>query len=682
MGGFTIAPRREISLSAATLVVLTGVLLLGLFQVSGAAASGCRPYELIGARGSGQKASGEGGMGPEVHDLYANLRGYLGTGALSGHGVAYPAVGVADGSDLVNGAGALLHIGFLGRYTDSVREGREDTEHEIKFRHSICPGTRYILAGYSQGAQAVGDALQGMGEGMRKLVVAAVLFGDPEFNAGSWSSRSDFDPSAYGILGVRGEWPESLHGDVFSYCHYHDIICNDAEALFGGIYVRNFDDLDNRKAAHVTPAYRSVSQQGRGDADEAAREVARLLGVSAPPAVYTGPLDIAFVIDSTGSMADEIEEVKSDVASLVSQIASVNSDFRVALVDYKDEPEEESEYQARIDTTFTTDFAAFDASLEALFAEGGGDTPESVYSGLMTALGMEWRAGSRKLVIQLGDAAAKDPEPVTGYTLHDVQEKALSVDPATIDPIQSGDDEETTSSFTAIAGAGGGTYLQIPEEDPAALIPSIVEDVRRNAVAPTAAIAVPSAAIAGRSVVFSGGASPNTSDPIAAYEWDFEGDGKFDATTADPTVTHTYPGPFSGSAVLRVRSASGLTGSASAPIVVRAAPSGAPGRPRGFHGSIRHRTLTLSWHAGGGPPPVWFSIYGRGRKPLERVAAASLLGHGKRSVYTVTIRGLRPGGSYRYWVGAGNEAGESRRAGPVSKRVPRRMRRHRARHGR
>lgn len=616
-------------------------------------------------------------MGPEVHDLFLDVRALVGSAAISGHGVSYPAVGVASGSDLVNGAGALLGIGFLGEYSDSVSDGRKDTEAQIRTLHSICPRTRFILAGYSQGAQAVGDALQKMDSGLRKLVATAAFFGDPYFNPGSWSARSSFDTNSYGLLGVRGEWPESLHNKVFSYCHFHDIICNVSEKHFGGVLVRNYSDRAARTVAHVTPAYRSVAQGGWGDADRAARDVVRALGVPLPPEVYTGALDIAFVIDSTGSMSDEIDEVKDGVTSLVNQIAAVNSNFQVALVDYKDEPDEDSDYQSRLDTTFTADIATFDRSLSNLEAEGGGDEAESVYSGLMTALNLDWRAGARKLVIQIGDAPAKDPEPVTGYTLHDVQAKALAVDPATIDPIQSGDDEDTATSFSAIASATGGTYLQIPEENPEALVPSIVNDVQRNAVAPAPAINVPSFAIAGRKLVFSAGASSTTGEPIVAYEWDFNGDGIFESTTTDPVATYTFPGPFSGSVVLRARSASGLIGLATAPILVGAPPARVPGRPTKLRGALHHHRLVLSWRSKPGARPLWFTIFGRHRKAVAHVSAADLLAKGARHAYKVTIPGLRSGRTYRYWVAAGNEAGESGKAGPITKRLPRKRHRRR-----
>ncbi len=628
------------------------------------AASDCPSYEVIGARGSGQtEKDREMRMGPEVHDFFVSLRALVGRDVVNGYGVHYPAVDVKS----LSGVGAALHIGFLGKYTGSVRDGQRDTEARMRWRHRNCRDTRFILTGYSQGAQVVGDVAQR--STMRSLVAAVALFGDPYFNADSWSARGGNDPSAYGAFGPRPEWDESLRGRVFSYCHWHDIICNVSYRHYvapGVVYIR--DPFAASISAHGTPAYRLVAHGGRGDAGQAAREVATAIGFVPSPIPYAGPLDVAFVIDSTGSMSDEIEEVKEDVTALVEQIAAIDPDYRLALVDYKDVPEEESDYQARLDSDFTTDTSAFDREAEGLIAEGGGDEPESVYSGLMTALNLNWRAGAKKIVIQIGDAPAKDPEPITGYTLRSVQAKALSVDPATIDTIQSGEESEAQESFSQIAAATGGQYLQLSESEPAGLVSAITDEIRRNTAAPYAVLSIPSAAVAGRPVTLSAGASYGMGEPIAGYDWDFNGDGVFDASTTDPVATYTYPAPVSGTATVRVRSTSGLASLASAPIVVQAPVETRPGHPRHLSRRVRGSKVTLSWTAGKGAWPQWFTVFDRHGRALARIPVRGnphRTAKGRRRHFELSIPALRPHHRYRFSVAAGDDAGESRRAGPV-----------------
>lgn len=642
----------------AVLVCVSALLILAAAGVSSASAA-CPPYEVIGARGSGQHENEkEMNMGPEVHDFFVSLRALLGDGVVKGYGVQYPAVNVLSGAGLAAG----LHLG--GAYTDSVREGADDVKLHIHIRQqSGCGSTKYILAGYSQGAQVMGDVLRD--QSIRKSVAAVALFGDPYFNADSWSSRGSFDSSSYGVFGPRPEWPADLNGRVFSYCHWHDAICNDTvrhhiKGTNLDAYVRSFDDPGGRFAAHVTPAYRLEAYGGQGDVGKAARDVARALGFIPSPLPYSGPLDIAFVIDSTGSMSDEIEEVKENVTALVAQIAAIDPDYRLALVDYKDEPEEDSEYQSRLDLDFTTDIDAFNREVWALEAYGGGDEPESVYSGLMTALDRDWRTGAKKIVVQIGDAPAKDPEPITGYTLRAIQTKALSVDPATVDTIQSGEEPETSSSLGAIASATGGQHVQLPEEGLSDLVPAIVNEIRRNTTAPAAALTAPSRVVAGVPVSLSAGASHDLGEAIAGYDWDFEGDGTFDASTDAPVASHVYPAPFTGTAVVRVRSASGLSSLATAPITVIAANAARPHKPKRLRGSLRGHSAVLKWQAGKGALPEWFTIFDSRGHAIDRIGVG-----GDRRKFSTSIRGLLHNHRYRFSVAAGNEGGESRRVGPV-----------------
>lgn len=632
--------------------------------VAGARAA-CPPYEVIGARGSGQeKKKDELNMGPEVHSFYASLQGLLGSGVVKGYGLQYPAVGVKSRA----GVAAFLHLG--GSYTDSVREGADEVLQQIQIRrNSGCRSTKFILAGYSQGAQVMGDALRK--PQVLRAVAAVALFGDPYFNADSWSARGGFDSSLYGIFGARPEWPSSLYGHVFSYCHWHDIICNMSERhhIWG-----TDEDVYVRTALGETGPHKTYATSG--DTGNAARDVARALGFTPSPLPYSGPLDVAFVIDSTGSMYDEIEQVKENVATLVSQIAAIDPDYRLALVDYKDVEEEDSEYQSRLDLDFSTDVEAFDRELSGLEAYGGGDEPESVYSGLMTALGLDWRAGAKKIVVQIGDAPAKDPEPVTGYTLRTVQAKALSVDPATVDTIQSGEEPEASSSFSAIAAATGGQYLALPESDLSSLVPTIVNEIRRNTTAPAASLTAPSRVVAGAPVTLSAAASHDVGEAIAGYDWDFDGDGNFDASTTDPVVSHVYASAGATTTVVRVRSASGLSSLATAPIVVVAPTTFRPRKPKHLRASLHGSKLNLTWRAGKGALPQWFTIFDTHAHPIARLTVS-----GDERKFETTLPGIVRHRRYRFSVAAGTEGGESRRAGPVivggRRHHPKRHRHHR-----
>ena len=83
-------------------------------------------------------------------------------------------------------------------------------------------------------------------------------------------------------------------------------------------------------------------------------------------------IDIAFVVDSTGSMDSNVEAVRSKIHSIAEETSKKALSYRFALVDYKDHPQyNPKNYLARTDVAFTSDISALDAGLSSLTYEGG-----------------------------------------------------------------------------------------------------------------------------------------------------------------------------------------------------------------------------------------------------------------------------------------------------------------------
>jgi hypothetical protein len=116
-------------------------------------------------------------------------------------------------------------------------------------------------------------------------------------------------------------------------------------------------------------------------------------------AKFVPKLDLIFVIDTTGSMFDDIDAVKSSATHIVNSIADPDRevDFRIGLVSYRDHPispyGSPGDYPSRIDLDFSTDEAVIVDAINGLVVGGGADFRESVYSGLTTAIDMPWRDG-------------------------------------------------------------------------------------------------------------------------------------------------------------------------------------------------------------------------------------------------------------------------------------------------
>ncbi len=134
-------------------------------------------------------------------------------------------------------------------------------------------------------------------------------------------------------------------------------------------------------------------------------------------------LDLCFVVDTTYSMEDDIDDVKKNMKSILNALSNKTNNFRVSVVDYRDFPErtlESRDYPSDVKLDFTNNKEEIISAIDNLYLGDGGDNRETVYSGIMTALSLDWRVNSKKTIIILGDAAPHDPEPVTDYRYEDI----------------------------------------------------------------------------------------------------------------------------------------------------------------------------------------------------------------------------------------------------------------------
>lgn len=137
----------------------------------------------------------------------------------------------------------------------------------------------------------------------------------------------------------------------------------------------------------------------------------------------TNGLDLCFVVDTTASMRDDIANARENMEDILANLAERTENFRVAIVDYRDFPSrtnDADDYASRVQLNFTNDVEAITQAINDLGLGNGGDTEETVYSGLLQAVNLGWRDDAKKVIIVLGDAAPLDPEPITGYTYGDV----------------------------------------------------------------------------------------------------------------------------------------------------------------------------------------------------------------------------------------------------------------------
>ncbi|NUP11488.1 MAG: VWA domain-containing protein [Polyangiaceae bacterium] len=118
------------------------------------------------------------------------------------------------------------------------------------------------------------------------------------------------------------------------------------------------------------------------------------------------PIDLVFVVDTTGSMQDDIDEARRKMKQIVRALDERNPDHRVGVVAYRDL---DDVYVAKTYTKLQAGEGKVLRSLDRLKADGGGDFPEHVYAGLVEALkDQPWRDEASHHILVIGDAPPHD----------------------------------------------------------------------------------------------------------------------------------------------------------------------------------------------------------------------------------------------------------------------------------
>lgn len=117
-------------------------------------------------------------------------------------------------------------------------------------------------------------------------------------------------------------------------------------------------------------------------------------------------LDLMLVIDTTGSMGDEIRYLQSELRAIISSLTRRHSnlDVRVGFVFYRDE----GDHYVTQTVGFEPDLGRASETLARQGAGGGGDYPEAMDQALIRALGTSWRENAVKSLLLVADAPPHD----------------------------------------------------------------------------------------------------------------------------------------------------------------------------------------------------------------------------------------------------------------------------------
>lgn len=154
----------------------------------------------------------------------------------------------------------------------------------------------------------------------------------------------------------------------------------------------------------------TVSQGGRVVSD--ARQIAISSGAQrqtvtlADAAAPVTRFDLAIVLDTTGSMGDEINFLTSELQAIVGYLRQEHPgvDIRLALVAYRDE----GDIFVTRTYPFTGSSVEMQQRLAAQRGDGGGDYPEAMDQAMARAMTLDWRPGAVRSLLLVADAPPHD----------------------------------------------------------------------------------------------------------------------------------------------------------------------------------------------------------------------------------------------------------------------------------
>lgn len=174
-------------------------------------------------------------------------------------------------------------------------------------------------------------------------------------------------------------------------------------------------------------------------------------------------VELAFVVDATGSMGDEMYFLKNDLTDVVSRVMTANASLQIftAAVFYRDEGDT---YVVK-HQEFTDDLDKTVKYIRAQSADGGGDYPEAVHTALKTTwTELQWSGAARtRIAFLLLDAPPHYDEQIIADIHHSVREfasRGIKVIPIAA----SGIDKPTEFLLRYLAMATNGTYVFLTDD--------------------------------------------------------------------------------------------------------------------------------------------------------------------------------------------------------------------------
>ena len=190
-------------------------------------------------------------------------------------------------------------------------------------------------------------------------------------------------------------------------------------------------------------------QQGRAGTTEAALEVSDSKKLE--------DTQVMFILDTTGSMSDEIAYLQMDFSSIAKDVDDGHTTFSANF--YRDEGDE---YVTRCNP-FTSDVQAVQTAINNEQADGGGDFPEAIAEILDETITQneQWSDSANKIAFLIFDAPPHEGrEQQLEAAVKAAAQKGIRLVPV----ISSGADRTTELFGRALAAQTGGSYVFLTDD--------------------------------------------------------------------------------------------------------------------------------------------------------------------------------------------------------------------------
>lgn len=481
----------------------------------------------------------------------------------------YPAtsIGIESAEAFITTIGAKISAGKSYTYGESFKQGIGELKTYLTRVSEECPNTKFVLAGFSQGAGVLSMGMPQL-EKFKDKIIYIATFGDaklflpegsgilpPACRGENFSEYREYVPDCDVVQGILdGQVPyvaDGFSGKVGVWCNHFDMICTsrinwlnlsesmDPHGSYGNsrYALRTFYLASNKIYEKVLDAFNMEKPKEE-------REIK----------VH----NVAILIDTTGSMKNLIDQYKKEALRLSSLVLNAPGG-KVAIYEYRDLKEDN--FQPILHCDFETcTLEKIQNILDSLEVEGGSDEPESLLSTSLQAMNeLHWEKGATKSIVALTDAGYHKTEIVGGRQigLEEVKLRSLEIDPVNIYTITP---ENIMDEYLELTSETGGKSFSATGE----LNFSTDYIVNR----PDVKLQYENYyGISGQKMIFD--ASKTIADgKIVKYEWDLDFDGVFETETNGPIVSKIFETPVTGFVQVKVTDENGLSGNMSAKVEI------------------------------------------------------------------------------------------------------------------